>query len=88
MEHVGNPSTWESSRPYLSKLKAEREMRGEGRGGEKKERRKGEREEKESSEKGMAKTKYQQPTMEGATHPDAHRAIQPDRFPDQTKTKS
>lgn len=36
MEHVGNPSTWESSRPYLSKLKAEREMRGEGRGGEKK----------------------------------------------------
>lgn len=74
--------------PFSQNLKQKEKWEEKEGEEKKKERRKGEREEKESSEKGMAKTKYQQPTMEGATHPDAHRAIQPDRFPDQTKAKS
>lgn len=59
-----------------------------GRQTEEKAGRAGWREGKEISEKGMSKTKYQQPTMGGATHPNAHRAIQPRLFTDQTKVKS
>jgi hypothetical protein len=63
---------------FSQNLKEKEEWERGGREEREKEGRKAGREEKEISEKGIAKTKYQQPTMEGAMYPNAHIAIQYD----------